>query len=235
MRYHKGRRAAPASDTTLEQEDNRLRTLLTQFIAQHAREPTIDQLVGLSGRDARAVRKGLARLEAKRGLLLHPHARRPWIVHPFSLSPAACWVQGRDKSWWAACLYCAFGVAGCVGEDVVITTRLGGEAAPADYRIAGGVLQPTADLFHFATPPKRWWDNVVHTCATFQPFRTEADVVDWCDRHGYARGFILPVARLFAFALDWYRPHATKWRQRSSAEIRACFSRHGLQGPFWRV
>jgi hypothetical protein len=234
-RYHRGRLLPPATLSAFEEDDNRLRTLLTRFILTTAREPGIDELAQLAGREPRAVRKSLARLQAKRGLLLHPHARRPWIVHPFSLSPASCWVQGGDKGWWASCLYCAFGIAGCVGEDVVITTRLGGEGAAAEYRVADGALQETADIFHFATPAKRWWDNVLYSCATFQPFRNERDAHDWCARHGIARGEIVSVARLFDFARDWYGAHATAWRPRTAAEIRACFSRHGLEGPFWVV
>jgi hypothetical protein len=233
--YHRGRlRSAPVS-AAVDENDNRLRGLLTRFIATTGRGPDIDELAEMWGAHPRAVRKALRRLEAKHGLLLHPRARQPWVVHPFSLSPSQCWVQGRSKGWWAPCLYCAFGVAGCVREDVVITARLGGEAEPVAYRVEDGMLSETPDVFHFTVPAKRWWDNVVHTCATFLPFRGPAEVERWCRRHGFEQGYTIPVGQLFGFALDWYLPHATQWRPRSPSEMRACFARHGLKGPFWAI
>jgi hypothetical protein len=233
-RYFRDRRA-PAPQSATDDVDQRLRTLLTREIAETAQEPSLDRLAQLAQLEKGALRKALRRLEAKRGLLLHPQERRPWIVHPFALSPASCWVKGQDKGWWATCLYCAFGVSGCVGEDVVITTRLGGEAEPVEFRVQGGKLDPTSHLFHFLTPPRKWWNNVLYACATFQPFRCEADIDDWCARHGVQKGYVLPVERLFAFALDWYRPHATTWRPRTVPEMRDCFARHGLDAPFWAL
>src|SRR5262249_57149373 len=32
------------------------------------------------------------------------------------------------RGWWAPCIWCALGVAALVGEDVVIHSRIGGEA-----------------------------------------------------------------------------------------------------------
>jgi hypothetical protein len=232
--YHRGRRV-PVVDAATHRRDCRLRNALTNFLVRTAREPRVDELSSLTGIRPAAIRKSLWRLESKRGLLLHPNERRPWIVHPFALAPTSCWVQGWQRGWWAPCLYCAFGISGCVGEDVEITTRFGGESSDVRYRISAGVLEPTQDVFHFLTPPSRWWDNVIFTCATFQPFASDPEVDRWCSRHGFERGYTISVERLFAFALDWYRPHADHWHPRSPAEIRECFSRHGLSGPFWNV
>jgi hypothetical protein len=234
-RYFRGPHASAKPRSLAEETDQRLRTLLTREIAETAREPSLDRLGRLAHLETGAVRKALRRLEAKRGLLLHPKERRPWVVHPFALHPASCWVQGKAKGWWATCLYCAFGVSGCVGEDVVITTRLGGEAEPVEYRVQGGKLSATSDVFHFLTPPRKWWNNVLYACATFQPFHDEPEVDDWCARHGLQKGYVLTVERLFDFALDWYGPHATTWRPRTPSEMRDCFARHGLEGPFWRL
>jgi hypothetical protein len=225
---------APATSPN-EDADRRLRTLLTREIAGTGREPSLDRLTDITGLDLQALRAALQRLEAQRGLLLHPHECRPWVVHPFSLYPAACWVAGKDKGWWATCLYCAFGISGCIGEDVVITTRLGGEGETVEYQVRGGKLSATSDVFHFLTPPAKWWDNVLYACATFQPFRDDAGVDAWVGRHGVGKGYVISVERLFDFALDWYRPHATSWRPRTAAEIGECFARHGLEGPFWAV
>ena len=28
------------------------------------------------------------------GLVLHPHAARPWVIHPFLLTPTLNWIEG---------------------------------------------------------------------------------------------------------------------------------------------
>lgn len=56
-----------------------------------------------------------------------PITRRPWVIHPFSLSPTATWVQADQRGWWAPCIWCALGVAALVGQDVVVHCRIGAE------------------------------------------------------------------------------------------------------------
>jgi hypothetical protein len=228
-------RRAPAAHAAADEGDRLVRDALTRFLVATSREPSIADLAGATGLPPAGVRKSLMRLEAKRGLVLHPNRPRPWIVHPFSLSPTGCWVQGPERGWWAPCIYCAFGISLCVGQDVIVRTRHGGDADIVEYSVRAGRLEPTDDVFHFLTPARRWWDNVVFTCATFQPFRGEADVDRWCACHGFDRGFMISVERLFTFALDWYHPHASHWYPRSPGEVRECFSRHGLVGEFWNV
>ena len=33
------------------------------------------------------------------------------VEHPFSLSPAATWIQQGEQGWWAPCIWCGFGIA----------------------------------------------------------------------------------------------------------------------------
>ena len=49
------------------------------------------------------------------GVVLHPHECRPWIIHPFSLTPTIHWIEGPKSSWWAPCIWCALGAATLVG------------------------------------------------------------------------------------------------------------------------
>ena len=67
-------------------------------------------------------------------LICHPGHTAPWgDTHPFSLSPTATWVQAGKLGWWAPCIWCALGVGlYFVGEDVVIHSRIGGEAEDLD-------------------------------------------------------------------------------------------------------
>jgi len=57
-----------------------------------------------------------------------PHARRrpahtrlrAMVIHPFSATPTATWVESGDRGWWATCMWCACGVATLVGGDATV-------------------------------------------------------------------------------------------------------------------
>lgn len=218
----------------LSAADQDLRGRLTRAIARrgHALPPAeLAEEAGLSVAEAEA---SLRRLHAAHALLLHPNRCEPWVVHPFALSPGSCWVETGEGGYWANCLYCALGIAAALDSDAVVTTRLGGEARTAHFRVEGGRLLDTAGVFHLPIPARFWWDNVIHACATFQPFASETEIGPWCERHALPRGHVMGLEALWRFASDWYGDYLRKpWRKRSAAEVRALFDRHGLTGDFW--
>lgn len=220
----------------LEPGDEALRGVLTRMIAELGYAPTSEALAARAGASVDRVEAGLRRLHDAHALLLHPHGCRPWVVHPFSLYPSACWVETPGLGYWATCLYCAFGIAAALETDAEISTRLGGEAEPVRYRIRGGAIEETDDIFHLSIPPARWWDNVIHACASFQPFHDEDAVDPWCARHAMPRGAVLSMPALWDFARDWYGAYLREpWRRRTPEAARALFARHGLTSDFWTV
>jgi hypothetical protein len=185
------------------------------------------------------VSASLRRLDDNHGLVLHPGRDQVWLAHPFSLSPTGVWVSAGARGWWAPCLWCALGIQALVGERVAIHCRVGGEAEAvvieADQAgVSGG---PSGGLIaHFPQPPRQAWDNVVHFCACLLPFRSEADLAAWCERHRLPRGVAMPLTQLQALARRWYGRHLdldwVKWTPAQAAEI---FAAVGLVGPFWAL
>lgn len=220
----------------LSSQDQDIRGALTRAIARLGYAPPIDVLsreLGLTDAD---VTMGLQRLAHAHALLLHPGTCRPWVVHPFALSPGSCWVQTANKGYWANCLYCACGIGAALGCDATIHTRYGGEAQPALYEIRDGQLCDSGDIFHLSTPAARWWDNVIFACSSFQPFKSARDLEDWCRRHDLPKGAIMTLPQLWEFARDWYGHYlARPWKKRSVAEAESVFQRNGLTGPFWSL
>jgi hypothetical protein len=218
----------------LGEADQDLRGLLAREIADRGHAPAVTALAAKAGMSRAEAEASLRRLHAAHALLLHPHQCEPWAVHPFSLSPGSCWVETGRRGYWANCLYCGLGIAAALRADARITTRLGGEGRTAVYRVGRGRLLDTDGVFHFATPAARWWDNVIHACATFQPFASEAEIGPWCERHAMPRGQVMALDALWRFASDWYGGClAIPWRKRTAEEVRALFGRHGLAGDFW--
>ena len=222
------------AEQSLSSEDLAVRGVLTSMIAELGIAPSLSQMAARMKLPAADIEASLKRLHKEHALLLHPNETRPWVVHPFALSPSACWVQTPDKGYWASCLYCGLGICAAMECDAVITTRYGGEADTVRYVVKEGAVEPSGDVFHLSIPARSWWDNVVHACATFQPFRNEAEAEDWCVRHDLPRGEFMTISDLWGFAQDWYGSYLTEdWRKRSREEVLALFSRHGLKSDFW--
>lgn len=220
----------------LSEQDLCLRGELTRAIAELGHAPSAEDLARRCNCTPGDVEHSLRQLHAAHCLALHPDRTEPWAVHPFALSPASCWVSAGDRGWWANCLYCGMGIVAALDLDAEIHTRFGGEAEPLVVSIAGGRVGDGEILFHLSTPVRHWWNNVIHACATFQPFRTEAEVEAWCARHALPRGTVMTTAELWDFAKDWYGDYLRKpWRKRSLLETEAIFAKHRLTGDFWRL
>src|SRR6202034_585326 len=90
-------------------------------------------------------------LSEMQGIVLHPYARKPWVVHLFPPTATLNWVEGDRLSRWAPCIWCAFGIAHLADGNVVIHSRLG--AAGVTIRIQvrdGSPDEPQPPVVHFA-------------------------------------------------------------------------------------
>jgi len=224
----------PSPVVTAFQE--RVRGELTRQIAEQGRAPSNDELAKSLGCSLSDIEDALLALHSSHSLLLHPHKVEPWVVHPFALYPASCWVQVGSRGYWAACLYCAFGIAAALNSDADIFTRFGGESKQCIVRVRDQDVIEKDLVFHLSTPIREWWDNVIHSCASFQPFCNEIEVEDWCKRHGSPKGAVVPLSQMWQFANAWYGNYVSQpWHKRSLDEIREVLQSNNLVGPFWNI
>jgi hypothetical protein len=210
--------------------------LIEGIIAQgHApRREHLAREMGIPVREIEALYRGMAENHA---LVLHPHEPEPWIIHPFSLSPTATWVEYDRRGWWAPCMWCAFGILALASDDKgIVHTRLQGEAEALDVLVDGDNIAPADLIIHFSVQPRHAWDNVHHTCATCLPFRSEAQIDQWSRNHDLSRGQGVPIKTLARFARTWYSRHRDRhWRKWSVDQAQAVFDQFGMIGPFWSV
>ncbi len=169
------------------------------------------------------------------GVVLHPHACEPWIVHPFSLTPTLHWIESRRGGWWAPCVWCALGVASLVGGEVYVHTRFAAEAEPLAIPVVDGQPVGLEDVHvHFAIPPARAWDNVHQHCSLVLPFRSAEAIQQWCNRHRLPHGQAVPLHQVARLATIWYGSHAApNWHKWTVAEAQYIFDRAGLRSDFW--
>src|SRR5271169_5147263 len=138
---------------------SRLHHALIRGLIERGACPTNSQLAAGLGLRETEVEDLLRDLATIHGLVLHPHACVPWIIHPFSLTPILNWIEGAAHSWWAPCIWCALGLAAVVRGDARIHTRFGAEAEPLMIDVTDGQLNAAPEVWvHFAIPPARAWD-----------------------------------------------------------------------------
>lgn len=214
----------------------RLHHELINGLIQHCTCPSVSVLGQKLNLSETEVESLLGELASIHGVVLHPHAREPWIVHPFSLTPTINWIKGESGSWWAPCIWCALGVAVLVGGSAQIHSRYGAEAEPFILEVVNG--RPIRDdvVVHFAIPPARAWDNVHQHCSLVLPFHSPQHLRDWCGRYGLPSGEAVPLQTVADLAQAWYGSHASPhWRKWTVTQAQEIFSRVGLRSEFWQL
>jgi hypothetical protein len=210
---------------------------LIRGLIQTAACPTTTELANHLGTTPSEIEDLLRSLADIHGIVLHPHRNAPWIVHPFSLTPTINWIEARGRSWWAPCLWCAFGVANLVGGDVHLHSRYGAESDPIIIPVRDG--EPAgfeSVVVHFAIRPARAWDNVHQHCSMVLPFRSADDISKWCIRHSLPRGESVPLRQVADLARVWYGTHASPdWHKWTVPEAQALFHQAGLTSAFWNL
>jgi len=216
---------------------SRLHHEIIRGLIQNASCPTQYELAAQLGCTPAELEDHFRALAAIHGLVLHPHTPAPWIVHPFSLTPTLNWIEGRGRSWWAPCIWCAFGVAALAGGEVHLHSRYGAEGDAIIVPVRDGVpLGFETVVVHFAIPPARAWDNVHEHCSMVLPFRSAADIPPWCARHALPKGEAVPLHQVAHLARLWYGSHANPdWHKWSIAEAQDIFQNAGLTSPFWNL
>lgn len=199
--------------------------------------PTNEMLAETLAISSAEVESGLRELAECHGLVLHPYATQPWVVHPFSLTPTLHWVEGERTAWWAPCLWCALGVASIVGGEVTIHTRIGAERKPLPISLRDRAPVGAQDVVvHFAIPPQNAWRNVHEHCAMVLAFRSSNDVKPWCDRHRLPYGQTVPLSQAAELATKWYGHYSCReWHKWTVPEARQIFHSVGLTSEFWSL
>lgn len=219
-------------------DENLLSSLHYQLIRgllENSACPANSELAVRLGVPISQVHELLRALSDVHGVVLHPHACEPWVVHPFSVTPTSNWIAGRQRGWWAPCIWCAFGVAALSGGEVRIHTRFGGEIELLIIPVTDGHPVGHEDIWvHFAIPPARAWQNVHQHCAMVLPFHSPQEIRNWCDRHRLPHGEPVPLHQVARLARLWYGSHASPaWRKWTVEEAQEIFRQAGLQSEFW--
>ena len=103
------------------------------------------------------------RLSLRRLLALAPESGEILMAPTFSAVPTPFLVKARDRSYFANCVWDAYGIAAAMGTDAVIDSSCACCGEPMQLRVANGSPVPERAVAHFAVPAARWWDDIFFT------------------------------------------------------------------------
>lgn len=209
---------------------------ILKHIIDYGFAPANEKLAELLNASVKEVEDGLYQLAEYHGVVLHPHAPKVWVIHPFALTATNFLVKSARGEWWGNCAWCSLGVAALLNEDVSITTSYGAHGEPVTIHITNGEVQEKDLVIHFPIPMKEAWDNVIYTCTTMLVFKNEEQIDNWCKRHHISKGDVQPIANVWAFAKKWYGNHLhTEWTKWTGDEAKQIFKDFGLTHPVWNL
>jgi hypothetical protein len=144
--------------------DTKVKLALYGMTADSGVVPTSTEIACKIDIDESEVRAAFARLHAQR--LLVPEAGDPSRIRmapPFSGVPTAFPVEANGKTYFANCVWDAYGIAAALHADAIIPALDAHTGEPLTLEVKNGRPVPHPYVAHFAVPAAHWWDDIVFT------------------------------------------------------------------------
>lgn len=143
--------------------DRDVRRLVYEHFLEAGQPPSVAEVAAALSLRAEEVESSFARLEEGHVLVFAPGTRSIWMANPLSAFPTPFRVETQRGSYWANCIWDAFGVVAMLGGDGLVLTSCADCGDAMRLRVEGGSLEPANGVVHFAVPARRWWDNIGYT------------------------------------------------------------------------
>ncbi|SPO01928.1 uncharacterized protein DNG_04601 [Cephalotrichum gorgonifer] len=165
------------------------------------------------------------------------------MAHPFSHLPTPFIVSQGDKSWWANCAWCAFGLASMLVSAGPVTVSVKSGAIGDDMRFSitqdgihlqDGPGEEKQYIVHYSVPPSTWWSDVKFACGTIHLFKDRKEALDWCDTRGFDFGVTMGLETMWKLAKAWYEAKASYgYNRKTPDETSQLFHGLGMVSKFW--
>ena len=143
--------------------DTRTKLLIYETIAKSGRVPTRLELAAKLDTDQPTVDAALGRLREKKLVFIARDSAEIVMAPPFSAVPTAFAVNSDGKTYFANCVWDAYGVAAALKQDAEIQASCGCCGDPMRMAVKNGRPEPTGGVAHFAVPARHWWDDLTFT------------------------------------------------------------------------
>jgi hypothetical protein len=143
--------------------DTRTKLVIYQSIANSARIPTRAELATQLAAELSSIDSALARLREKKLVFLGRESGEVVMAPPFSAVPTSFLVEAGDRTYFANCVWDAYGIAAALKRDAEILASCGCCGDPMRMAVRNGHPLPTPGIAHFAVPTRHWWDDLTFT------------------------------------------------------------------------
>jgi hypothetical protein len=144
--------------------DTQVKLTIYQITADTGRVPNSLEISRKIGIDENEVFGAFGRLHAKRLLLPEPDdARRIRMAPPFSGVPTSFPVEANGKTYYANCVWDAYGIAAALHSDAISCASDGYTGEPLTLEVKDGRPILNSYVAHFAVPAAHWWDDLIFT------------------------------------------------------------------------
>ncbi len=232
--------------TALTADQAAVRLSIYRGFAGQGRPPSVAELATKAGLAKTAVRAALRDLHDAHAIVLTPARDAVRMANPFSAAPMGFVVGAEgngpagyagDRMWWGGCAWDSFGIGAVLGEPVEVRTRCPGCGRHLTVR-AGPAQPPGPDLaVRIPCPARRWWDDVVGTCASIRLFCDRSHAEAWAARAAaQPEGRVISAVTMWRLAQPWYGDRLDPgWSPRPAAAAQRLLGQVGLTGDFWRL
>lgn len=144
--------------------DSKVKLKIYEIIARDAVMPGSTGVAAELGEPVQAIEASFKRLAAKRLLVLEPGSDSSIRMAPqFSGIATTFQVQVGRKSYYANCVWDAFGIAAALHADASIHASDGLTREPIQLLVKDAKPVPAQAVAHFAVPAAHWWDDIMFT------------------------------------------------------------------------
>ena len=144
----------------MQTRDDDVRVEVYRFFVERGRPPVIPEIGRALSLQSDAVEASLRQLADARVLVLAPGTPYIWMANPLCALPSPFAVRARGRDWWGICIWDALGIVAMLGGDGAVSTHCPDCLEPLELRVAGGEIEPSESVIHFAVPAAHWWDDI---------------------------------------------------------------------------
>lgn len=148
----------------LSPEEKRVRLFIYEFLLEHDRCPTVNEIAIEAGITPLAAQRLLERLETVHdAIVLSSGSPNLWLADPFSALPTAYPAIAGEHRWFGMCVWDALGILALAGVDGSAPTLCPVSGEPLELRVESGKLVRSEGVVHFAVPAAEWWRDIGFT------------------------------------------------------------------------
>lgn len=143
--------------------EHKVRELVYRWIVERERPPGIEDVANTLGVPRAEAGESFRQLASRRLLVLAPGSGEIVMAPPFSANPTPFRVAVGQRSYFANCVWDAYGIATALHEDAEVDASCGCCGEPMRLLVRGGEPVSAEGLAHFAVPAAHWWDDITYT------------------------------------------------------------------------